>query len=262
MVTLAESPELPNTPDLSGMKLGKCAARTTDKVPCLASYIVGALPKAPSSGTWGRKVPSWGMLLNDRIGDCAIATPAHMIQAWTSYELNKVITLTDQQILTAYSAVSGYDPRTGLNDNGCVVVDVLRYWQRVGIGGHKIDAWAGLEPGNQDHVRLGCYLFGGVYLGVSLPNTAKQQKVWSVPTFGPVGPGQPGSWGGHAVPVVAYGAQGVTVVTWGTLKQVTWGFMKTYCDEAYIALSKDWISDGQAPNGLDLATLQADLKAL
>ena len=30
--------------------------------------------------------------------------------------------------------------------------------------------------------------------------------------------GQPGSWGGHAVPVVAYDVRGITWVTWGALQ--------------------------------------------
>jgi len=66
------------------------------------------------------------------------------------------------------------------------------------------------------------------------------------------------------VPVVAYDERGLTCVTWGTLKRMTWTFWDAYCDEAYAVLSKDWInqSSGQAPNRFDLAALQEDLNAI
>jgi hypothetical protein len=40
-------------------------------------------------------------------------------------------------------------------------------------------------------------------------------------------------------------------------------FVADYCEEAYAVLSTAWIEkNGQAPSGLDLAALQADLAAL
>jgi len=65
------------------------------------------------------------------------------------------------------------------------------------------------------------------------------------------------------VPVVAYDANGLTVVTWGALKQMTWGFWQAYCDEAYALLSPDWLkANDVAASGFDLAQLNADLNAL
>jgi len=85
--------------------------------------------------------------------------------------------------------------------------------------------------------------------------------VWVVPPGGPVGPGAPGSWGGHAVPVVAYDARTLTVITWGQRLSMTWGFFETYCDEAYAILDGDWLKNNECPAGFDLATLEADLGA-
>ena len=86
---------------------------------------------------------------------------------------------------------------------------------------------------------------------------------WSVPPGGTTGDGKPGSWGGHAIPVVAYDTRGVTVVTWGALQAMTWSFWEAYCDEAYAILSDDYM-DGQkkAPQGFNLQQLQADLADL
>ena len=65
------------------------------------------------------------------------------------------------------------------------------------------------------------------------------------------------------MPVVAYDQTGLTVVTWGALKRMTWGFWGAYVDEAYALLSSDWIeTDLLAPSGFNLAALQSDLAFL
>jgi hypothetical protein len=123
--------------------------------------------------------------------------------------------------------------------------------------------FVGLEPGNHDHIKASVYIFGGCYIGLALPISAQTQNVWSVPPGSLQGPGAPGSWGGHAVPVVAYDSLGLTVVTWGALKQMTWGFWDAYCDESYGLLSPDWVNAKKiAANGFNLAQLKADLKAI
>ena len=82
-------------------------------------------------------------------------------------------------------------------------------------------------------------------------------QVWSVP------PGKPGSWGGHAVPVVAYDARGVTVVTWGSLQVMTWSFWEAYCEESYAILSADYLTTKKTtPQGFKLQQLQEDLADL
>jgi hypothetical protein len=111
------------------------------------------------------------------------------------------------------------------------------------------------------------YIFEGCYIGVQLPKSAQPQvqnhQPWSVPPGGPVGDGAPGSWGGHAIPVVAYDARGVTVVTWGALQTMTWSFWEVYCDEAYAILSKDYLTGrSTTPEGFSLKQLQADLADL
>jgi hypothetical protein len=108
-------------------------------------------------------------------------------------------------------------------------------------------------------VKAGVYLFGGVYIGLALPLSAQNQSIWSV-TRGP--DAQPGSWGGHAVPVVAWDAHYLTVVTWGELKKMSWSFLNKYCDESYAILSQDFINNGSAPNAIDWASLQSDLNKI
>ena len=128
-------------------------------------------------------------------------------------------------------------------------------------------AYVSLEPANHNHIMDSVYIFEGCYIGVQLPISAQAQvqnhQPWSVPPGGPNGDGKPGSWGGHAVPVVAYDARGLTVVTWGALQTMTWSFWEAYCDEAYAILSPDYL-DGkqQAPQGFSMQELEADLADL
>ena len=171
----------------------------------------------------------------------------------------KMVTPTDKQIVAAYSAITGYNPTTGANDNGAVEIDVLNYWRQTGIAGHKIGAYVALEPSNHNHVMDSVYIFEGCYIGVQLPISAQAQvqnhQPWSVPPGGPTGDGKPGSWGGHAVPVVAYDSRGVTVVTWGALQVMTWSFWEAYCDEAYAILSNDYLTGKKTtPQGFSMAS--------
>jgi len=243
------------------IKLGKKAARHDARTLQFANYVkVTAPPAPPKLEDWTKKVGNWPMMLNNTLGDCTCACAGHMIEEWTTYAKPTGYTPTDPQILQAYEAVGGYVPGQPNTDNGAVILDVLNYWRQTGIAGHPIRAYVSVDPKNHPEVIDSTYLFGNCYLGVQLPLSAQTQTVWSVPPGGATGQGAPGSWGGHAIPVVEYDARGLTVITWGAKKRMTWSFLDAYCDEAYAVLSDDFIAaTGQAPNGFELAQLDADL---
>jgi hypothetical protein len=238
------------------MKLGKLAVRHDPRTLHLKKYLA-QFPTFPTVCDWGSKVPAWGMLKNDVTGDCTCASAGHMLMAWTSNDNTEFIP-TDDQIISAYHDISGYDQKTGMNDNGAVELDVLKYWRKHGIAGRKILAFVKLEEKSFDHLKSAGWLFGGVYIGVSLPVEAQNQTVWDTTT------GEtPGSWGGHAVPVVGYNSVGPVVVTWGERKQMTWAAYLAWCDEAYAVLSNDWTgSDNLAPNGFNYVQLVLDLESV
>jgi hypothetical protein len=258
----------PTKVDPKKLKLGKLPVRHDPRTLLFASYLTTALPAPPASFNAATKVgSSWGMMDNDQIGDCTCAAAGHLIMEWTASTKARMVTPTDAQIVAAYSAITGYNPTTGANDNGANEIDVLNYWRQSGIAGHQISAYAALEPGNHTHVMDSVYIFGGCYIGLSLPLSAQSQtqnnQPWSVPPSGTTGDGKPGSWGGHAVPVVAYDARSLTVVTWGALQTMTWGFWTAYCDEAYALLSPDYLTGKNVtPGGFELKQLQADLADL
>ncbi len=253
------------------LKLGKQPPRHDPRTLLFASYVTAALPAPPPSLSLTAKVKvPWGMMDNAQIGDCTCAAAGHLMMEWTANAQSKTFAPSDAQIVAAYSAITGYNPKTGANDNGAQEIDVLNYWRQTGIAGHKIQAFVALEPSNHTHVMDGTWIFGGCYIGLALPKTAQAQtqnhQPWSVTPLGTKGDGAPGSWGGHAVPVVAYDSRSLTVVTWGALQTMTWGFWAAYCDEAYAILSPDFLKPkgGQpvTPNGFNMAQLQEDLADL
>ena len=164
--------------------------------------------------------------------------------------------LRERAVLNAFDHVKLIDPNTG--EEGANELDVLRYWRASGIGRHRIGAYTRVSVHDQRLVQTAAWLFGGLYVGLQMPLTAQGQAVWDW-TGSLVGTALPGSWGGHAVDVVRYDRNGLTVVTWGRLQELTWSFWGRYCDEAYCILSDDFLKKGNAPNGFDLAALEADL---
>jgi hypothetical protein len=233
--------------------LGALPPRHDARTLQLASYM-GKLPMPPASRSWVPKNVAWGMMGNDSMGDCTIAAAAHAVQTWTGKAHGNIVTIDDSEIRSKYFAL------TGGPDEGLVVLDVLKDWRTNGISGHRIGAFAATEPLNRFHIETAINLFGGLYVGVNLPMTAQDQKVWAVTYQHPSGPAEPGSWGPHAVWLVAYDQTHLWCVTWGELKKLTWRFFDCYCQESYAALSPDWVNSRmKAPVGFDLPALQADL---
>lgn len=247
-----------NLVDHASMKLGKLGYKHDDRTLKLENYLGAALPPAPPSLDLSTPIAAWPMMANDRLGDCTCAAAGHMIQQWST-EAGHAAIPTDADIIKAYSAISGYDPATGVNDNGAYELDLLNYWRKTGVGGHKITGFTSVSRVGGSLLRESIYLFGNCLLGLALPISAQSQLVWDYVSN--TGDGAPGSWGGHAVPIVAYDASGATCITWGQRKKMTWMFIQAYCDEAWGALSPDWMvrASIKAPNGFDFHQLQTDL---
>ena len=256
----------PTRVDPMKLKLGKQDARHDPRNLMLASYIKPDLPMPPPTCDLTGKVQTWGMMKNDDLLDCTCAAAGHLLMMWTA-NTGSEFTPTDDQIVAAYAAVTGYNPQTNSGDNGAVEVDVLNYWRQTGIAGHQIGAYMALEPANHTHIMDSVNIFQGCYIGLLLPKSAQPQiknhQPWSVPSAGAVGDGAPKSWGGHAVPVVAYDQRGLTCITWGAPQTMTWEFWEAYCEEAYAILSEDYLTGKkETPNGFSLQQLQDDLSDL
>ncbi len=240
-------------------KLGKLVKLVDHRTLKLANYGLASLAAPPATCNLTGKISRLGMMLNDTLGDCTCAAAGHMVQAWTAEAGNQVI-VANSAVLKAYEAAGGYRPNNPSTDNGAECLTVLKYWRAAGVGGHKIGAFAEIDPTKADEIRKAVFYFGGVYTGFQLPISAQGQNSWQVAT----GPdAEPGSWGGHCVPIVAYDAEGVWVITWGMLLKASWAFIEKYCDEAYAVLSQDiLLKTGASPEGLKIAQLQTDLNRI
>jgi hypothetical protein len=242
-------------------KLGKLAPKHNARTLRYSVFVRPDAPPLPPEKTyWEYLVKSYPMMKNDSVGDCTCACIGHLIQLWTAHT-GTMLTPTDDDVLAVYSAVTGYNPSTGENDNGAAITDILDYVRQNGLAGHKIDGWAQIDQTNHTHVAQAIYLFGGLDIGFNVPQSAMNQnqahETWTVL------PDDGGIIGGHSVPVVGYGAKGCTCVTWGALQQMTWEFFDKYCDEGYAPLSLDWLAcSGEAPNHLNVEALRQMLTIL
>lgn len=241
-------------------RLGKLPPRHDPRTLLFSAYLdPHQLPAPPPARDWTHAAaPVWGMMANDRLGDCTCAAAGHLMQAWTANH-GAEFTPTDEQIVAAYSEITGYNANYPDTDQGAVELDVLKHWRTTGIAGRKIGAFVKVEPASRTHVEAAINLLGGVYLGAALPQRAQSQTIWDVPDQR-TAEDAPGSWGGHAMAALAYSRAGVVFVTWGGLKVATWNWWLTYVDECYGLLDDEWVSGAMpAPNGFNLDALKVDL---
>jgi hypothetical protein len=224
----------------------------TDRKKIALHDFMASLPTPPTALDNTDGLTDWHMMLNDSLGCCTCATCGHMITAWT-----KGIIVPDTAILTEYEAACGYDPANPSTDQGGEIAKVLDYFRDTGVGGYKISAHAEVNM-TQLRVQQAVEVFGAVDLGIQMPVTAQAQVggLWDIVPDCPTTDADPGSWGGHSVPIVKYDPTGVWVVTWGQLQKATWQWLMYYADEAHAAISPQWTSE------VDPASLVADLQSV
>jgi hypothetical protein len=243
---------LPNDPAKPRLKLGH--------------FLTATAYSPPPAANWDGKVSAFDVLGNDAVGDCALAAQSHALQTWTA-NAGTEVTPTTEDTLRAYSEVTGYDPADPSTDQGTVMQDALAYWRRTGmpIGGtrHKILAFAEVDHRNPVELDAAIALFGEVLLGLSFPASAmdafNQNEPWDV------WEDDGGIEGGHAVCSARYDTYTGTwrVITWGREQEATAAFFSKYLDEAWCAISPEWIAaNGTTPSGLDLASLGEEFTRL
>lgn len=249
--------------DPSAVKTGKLPAVHDKRTLRLSAYFTASVQSPPDQGHWGHGV-EFGMDGNDLAGDCVEAEYDHQVCVWARHT-GKAYKNSRAAVLGAYTKLTGYNPLDPATDQGTNMLDAQRYWVSTGMYGVKADAFASVDPLNDFEVETSVAYFGGLSIGLQLPLSAQAQTFngpWTV-TSGP--DARPGSWGGHCVLVTGYNVPrgAFWVATWGGLQMMTWDFFHTYCDEAYVRLSHEWIAaSGQSPSGLAWGKLSADLANL
>ena len=225
------------------------------------------LPPVPMEfGHYAQIGTQWGMLANDKVGDCVICDAAHQTMLWSRIAERPLVYFNNGAVLADYSAVAGFDPRDPDNtDNGTDMSQMASYRRNIGVqdaygGRHKVDAYVSLDAGNADELAAAAYFFGAASVGVWLPDAAEDQfdnhQPWTV---------QPGPRpeDGHCITCVGRKANGNFVfVTWGGLAEVTPNFIAAYMDEGICFLSSEMLIKNASVEGFDVARLQEFLAAL
>lgn len=212
------------------------------------------LYSAVPAATWGMDAngpdPTNPPTAPNGVGDCTIADVDHETKADQVKAGNAEVTSAASEMVTAYSAITGYDPSQtdaeGNNptDAGAQMQDVRAYWQKHGItlGGklHKILMFADLDVRNTDLVKWAVDQFGAVGLGIAFPDSAMDQfsngEPWDVV------PGEPEPVDGHAIALLGWDATFYYVLTWGVVQCMTQAFFAKYVDEAWTVATEDFVN--------------------
>jgi hypothetical protein len=230
-------------------QLGRLPSRHDPRTLNLAKYLRPDLPPPPPTRTWNAAVPEWGLGGNDQYGNCVIVSAAHEILLWNACARSKIKPISDQQIIELSAQLGAL--------NGYNILDRLNYWRQYGMWRNAILAYAAINPQQPDEVKQTIALGGIADIGLNLPLAWRHSKTWDI-GHGPAY--RPGTWGGHSVPLVGYDHNQAICITWGREQAITWPALYEYCDEGYAIIDPSWIQpDGNAPSGLDLNALLADL---
>lgn len=222
--------------------------------------LLAAAPTPPQSVDWYTRVEQFPMYLNDELGDCTEAMVGHAIQSTSTYGDGATVTITDDDVLTAYERVSGYRPGHPATDQGAVLQDVFNDWRKIGVGGHKALAFGEVRVTSRDQIKTAINVFGAVGLGLVV--TQQMMDDFNAGNGWSRAGGE--QLGGHAVVAVGYTPDGVYVVTWGEVILMTWQVFGRVVDEAWAPILPEWVNDTSnvSPLGDALYALGEDLADL
>ena len=228
--------------------------------PPVAVDNMGKMPQFPNG---------FGMMLNDRLGDCTCAAFFHARQVWSFNATGTTVTDPDPDVLALYEKACGYNPSNPSTDHGGNEQHVLTYLHTqgaptgaTGLPLDKIVAFVEVDPRNTDDVKRTIADCGVAYIGFNVPQNImpsgqEPPAVWTVD------PSDPPSIGGHAVVLPGYDANGPSVISWGQAYKMTWDFFAKYVDEVYAIADLSWINaTHKTPAGMTLAQLEQLMKQL
>ena len=241
-------------------RLGKLPARPDAIKHKFGSFFHAAELPTPTL-VFGRPdlIKDWGMLANDRHSCCVFSGAFHETMLWRAWAGAEIPTFTDANVISDYSAVTGYDPNDPSSDRGADMQRAASYRKKVGIVDatgqrHQVAAYVSLKAGDVDQLALAAFMFGAVGLGVEMPTSAMDQfeqgEPWDVVSGAYVE-------GGHYIPCIGRNRAGnFLIITWGRLQAVTPAFIKKYMDEGVVYLSLEQLrGTGLSPRGFDKVAL-------
>lgn len=152
--------------------------------------VAATMPKPPAIFGYAHLLPTdIGMDGNDAEGCCAPCAAAHGFMILDLIAGRKLPPFSTKSVLKLYSEVAGYIPGDPSTDQGTDYRTMLNYLRKTGMKDdagkvHKIGAFALIEKANLTELDEALYLFGHVFIGVDLPDSAQTQfgdgKPWTV----------------------------------------------------------------------------------
>lgn len=227
------------------MCLGRLHSPYDHRTLRLDRFLEAKLSPMPVESECLAPITNWGVMGNNRYGNCVTVAAAHFLMNWMSSKQKKQVTIPDEAVIIVSREIGGL--------NGFNILERNRIWRKKGLFGDNLWAFVSVDLNNSEHVRAAIHILGGLDIGVNLPNAWRGADKWET---GNGSSYRPGSWGGHSVPIVAYDFEWVYCVSWGEVIPMSWDALRYYCDEAYAFIDKEWFSgDGANPLGLNLEAM-------
>ena len=234
-------------------KLGCLPGRIPVGLRELTYYVAGDLPKAPPS-VEVPKFGDWGMLGNDRYGDCGVAGIQH------GFEADATITKERETFATDKQTIDYYLTYTNGQDSGVVLSDFLTYVRKHGYYKQSISAFAPVAVHDIPTLQTAVWMYGFAYTGITVTHGMQvafgNEKPWDAAACsGPI-------IGGHCVPVVGYDDHYVYVITWGGVQAITYSAWHSIATEAWAVITGEFETRHGDGRGVSISSLKNDLNKL
>lgn len=229
------------------LKFGKLPARPGSiKLKFSDVFNIKKLPTPPVSFGHHNLMPdgNWHMLANDQYGNCVFAGAAHEHMLWTLEGGSPRSRFTIHDVLSDYSALTGFDPKKPETDQGTDMQEAAKYRQKTGVidavgTRHKIDAYSSLRVGDLKQLALATWLFGASGIGVRCPSSMQEQFGNGPWTFDK----NDTASNGHYMPCVGRDVHGnFLFISWGAVQPATPEWVAKYMDEGVVYLSTEIIN--------------------
>lgn len=195
-------------------------------------------------------------------GDCVWACAAHATR--TAAKVNgHTVVITGKESIADYSEFTGYVVGDDNTDQGTDMRQAFKQRKTVGIrdaagSRHKVAAYVSITPNDPDEIAQAAYIFGAVEVGFNFQQAQYDQFNSGVWDYDPGSPIE----GGHAVPLYGRNKGRFGVQSWAKHLYVTEAFITNLVEEVWVPVYPEILSKGGTYRGLDLAQLEAALKAL
>lgn len=235
--------------------------------------------KVPARYNWGARIKpdhNWGDYGNLNLENCTVASAAHLIMVWKSYQAKHIYRPSVKKIIEDYGQMITGKPKgsplveKALAKGGEPVeaIKMLNYWQKKGIDNHKIIAYAKLTYNNKarrrEELKRAIYLYGGCFIGINIPRSVERQwqkgEKWTLLKRAPPGDPRRRHWFSHALVAIGYNENDLLVVTFGREETMSWEFYEKYVDEAYAVFDEKFLKARLTPSRMKVADLQHAVK--